>query len=134
VNILRGLGEKIKNSIIVQKILRSLAMRFDPKILSLEERQNLAMLSMDELHGILTTYEMRTKHENSSKREATFSMKASSIFSPSMEIISPSVTASTFVLDTSLYLCIWHQWQYYPTCWWYITTCHEKISLFLIFS
>jgi hypothetical protein len=36
-------------------------MRFDPKILSLEEREYLAMLSMDELHGILIAYEMRTK-------------------------------------------------------------------------
>jgi len=35
-------------------------MKFDPKILSLEERGDIAMLSMDELHGICTTYEMRT--------------------------------------------------------------------------
>ena len=32
VNIIRGLGEKIEGSIIVQKILRSLPMRFDSKI------------------------------------------------------------------------------------------------------
>jgi hypothetical protein len=36
-------------------------MRFDPKISSLEERQDLSMLSMDELHEIFTAYEMRTK-------------------------------------------------------------------------
>jgi hypothetical protein len=27
---------------------------------------------MDELHEILTTYEMRTKHDNPSKKEAAF--------------------------------------------------------------
>jgi hypothetical protein len=45
---------------IFQKILRSLSMRFDPKISSLEERENIGMLSMDELHGMFTTYEMGT--------------------------------------------------------------------------
>jgi hypothetical protein len=44
----------MKEPIIVQKVLRSLPMRFDPKISSLEERTNLDTLSMDELHGILT--------------------------------------------------------------------------------
>jgi hypothetical protein len=36
-------------------------MRFDPKISSLEERQDLGTLSMDDLNGIFTVYEMRTK-------------------------------------------------------------------------
>jgi hypothetical protein len=72
VNTIRGLGENIENSVIVQNIVISLPMRFDPKISSLEERQDMAMLSMDELHGILTTYEMRIEQENPSKREATF--------------------------------------------------------------
>jgi hypothetical protein len=47
-------------------------MRFDPKISALEERAYLATLSMDELHGILIAYEMRTKQNNPSKKEATF--------------------------------------------------------------
>jgi hypothetical protein len=72
VNTIKGLGEEIKDSVIVQKVLRSLPMRFDPKISSLEEREDLATLSMDELHGILTAYEMRTEQDNPSKKEATF--------------------------------------------------------------
>jgi hypothetical protein len=36
-------------------------MRFDPKVSSLEERADLSTLSMDELHGILTAFEMRTE-------------------------------------------------------------------------
>ena len=45
---------------IVQKILRSLPMRFDPNISALEERTYIGTLRMDELHGILTAYEIRT--------------------------------------------------------------------------
>jgi hypothetical protein len=36
-------------------------MRFDPKISSLEEREYLDSTSIDELHGIFTTCEMRTE-------------------------------------------------------------------------
>jgi hypothetical protein len=39
-------------------------MRFDPKIPALEEREDLNSKSMDELHGIFITYEMRTEKEN----------------------------------------------------------------------
>ena len=61
VNIIRGLGEKIEGSIIVQKILRSLPMIFDSKILAIEERSDMDTMTADELHGILIAYEMRTK-------------------------------------------------------------------------
>jgi hypothetical protein len=47
-------------------------MRFDPKISALEERQDLAILSMDELHGIFITYEMRLEQQNPSRRKAAF--------------------------------------------------------------
>ena len=60
VNAILGLGEEIKEYAIVQKVLRSLPMRFDPKISSLEEREDLESISMDELHGIFIEYEMRT--------------------------------------------------------------------------
>ena len=61
VNIIRGLGEEIEGLVIVQKILRSLPMGFDPKVSSLEETVYLVTLSMDELHGILKAYEIRTQ-------------------------------------------------------------------------
>jgi hypothetical protein len=72
VNAIIGLGEEIEESVIVQKVLRSLPMRFDPKISALEERSDLNSISMDELHGIFTAYEMRTKQENSDVKEAAF--------------------------------------------------------------
>jgi hypothetical protein len=61
INEIIGLGEEIKESIIVQNILRSLPMRFYPKISTLEERTYLNSISMDELHGIFTAYKMRTE-------------------------------------------------------------------------
>jgi hypothetical protein len=67
-----GLGGEIKESVIVQKVLRSLPMRFNPNILALEERLDLNSISMDELHGIFTAYEMRTEQENLDVKEAAF--------------------------------------------------------------
>ena len=60
ISTIKGLGIEIDDSVVVQKVLRCLPMIFDPKISSLEERVDLSMLNMDELHGISTTYEMRT--------------------------------------------------------------------------
>jgi hypothetical protein len=50
----------------------SLPMRFDPKISAIQERLALVALSVDELHGIVTTYEMRTKQDNPTMKEETF--------------------------------------------------------------
>jgi ribosome-binding factor A len=61
VNAIIGLGEEIEESVIVQKVLRSLPMRFNPNISALEERSDLNSIRIDELHGIFTTYEMRTE-------------------------------------------------------------------------
>jgi hypothetical protein len=72
VNTIKGLGEEVKEPVFVQKILRSLPMIFDPNISSLEEREDLGTISMDALHGIFITYEMRTEQENSSSKEETF--------------------------------------------------------------
>jgi hypothetical protein len=47
-------------------------MIFDHKISTLEERAYLDSISMDELHGIFTTYEMRIEQENIGIIEASF--------------------------------------------------------------
>jgi hypothetical protein len=72
VNAIIGLGEEIEEYIIVQKVLRSLPMRFNPKISGLEEISDLNSISMDELHGIFTAYEMRTEQKNPDLKEAAF--------------------------------------------------------------
>jgi hypothetical protein len=64
VNAILGLGEEIEESVIVQKILGSLPMRFNPKISGLEERSALDSINMDKLHEIFIAYEMRTEQEN----------------------------------------------------------------------
>jgi hypothetical protein len=72
VNNIIGLGDELKEHVVVKKVLRSLPMRFDSNISALEERVDLATLTMDELHGTLTTYEMRTEQDNLVTKEATF--------------------------------------------------------------
>jgi hypothetical protein len=73
VNAIIGLGEEIEEEyVIVQKVLRSLPMRFNTKISTLEERSYLNSISMDELHGIYTTYEMRIEQENPDVKEVAF--------------------------------------------------------------
>jgi hypothetical protein len=66
------LGVEVDDSVLVQKVLRSLPMRFVPKILALEEREDLSTLSMNKIHGIFTAYEKRTEQENPVTKEATF--------------------------------------------------------------
>ena len=70
VNSLKGLGENIEESTIVQKILRSIPDRFDSKVSAIEEMKDLDTLKMDELHGILIAYEMRKGSPNF--KEAAF--------------------------------------------------------------
>ena len=58
VNSITGLGEEVKESMIVQKVLRSLPLKYDAKVAAIEESRDLTKLTMDELHGIFTAYEM----------------------------------------------------------------------------
>ena len=44
---------------MVEKILRSLTSKFESKVSALEEKQDLQNITVVQLHGILTTYEMR---------------------------------------------------------------------------
>jgi hypothetical protein len=72
VNAMKGLGEKIEESILVQKILRSLLDKFNPKVSAIEELNDLKTLSIDQLLGTLTAYEMRINKDKSITREASF--------------------------------------------------------------
>jgi hypothetical protein len=72
VNAIIGLREEIEESVIVQKVLRYLPMRFNPKISTLEEILNLNSISMAELYGIFTAYEMRNEQQNTNVKEAAF--------------------------------------------------------------
>src|ERR1700733_1388668 len=71
VNCMKNLGEEIKEAIVVEKVLRSLSPMFESKVSAIEEKENLRILTMYQLHGILTAYEMR-KGGPSDRREAAF--------------------------------------------------------------
>jgi len=68
---MKKLGEEIKEAVVVEKVLRSLSPRFESKVSAIEEKENQRNLTMSQLHGILTAYEMR-KGGPSDRREATF--------------------------------------------------------------
>ena len=72
VNAIKGLGGKLKEREVVSKVLRTLPMKYDSKVITLEEWDDLDKLTADELHGILIAYEMRTGLNESSRKEATF--------------------------------------------------------------
>jgi hypothetical protein len=72
VNSMKGLGEKIEEPFLVQKILRSLLDKFNSKVSTIEELSDLKTLSIEQLLGTLTAYEMRINKDKSSTREAYF--------------------------------------------------------------
>ncbi|RAZ94811.1 hypothetical protein DK853_33245, partial [Klebsiella oxytoca] len=60
-----------KDAIVVEKILRSLSPKFESKVSAIEENANLQTLTMYQLHGNLTSFEMR-KGGPSNRREDAF--------------------------------------------------------------
>eukprot|EP00253_Pinus_taeda_P014759 PITA_14759 len=71
VNCMKNLGEEIKEAVVVEKFLRSLSPRFESKVSAIEEKENLRNLTMSQLHGILTSYEM-SKGGPLDRREVVF--------------------------------------------------------------
>ena len=72
VNAMKGLGETFDDSLLIQKILRSLPDKFNPKVFAIEELNDLKTLSIDRLLGTLIAYEMRISKDKSITREASF--------------------------------------------------------------
>jgi len=57
-NSFESLGEKISDEKLVRKILRSLPKKFDMKVTSIEEAQNISSLKVNELIGSLQNFEI----------------------------------------------------------------------------
>jgi hypothetical protein len=72
VNSMKGLGEKIEDVLLVQKILRSLPDRFNPKFYAIEEPNDLKTLFIDQLLVTLIAYEMRISKDKYTTREESF--------------------------------------------------------------
>eukprot|EP00253_Pinus_taeda_P029759 PITA_29759 len=71
VNCMKNLGEEIKEVTLVEKVLRSLSTKFESKVSATEKKQDLQSITMTQLHGILTAFEMR-KGGPSDMREVAF--------------------------------------------------------------
>jgi hypothetical protein len=56
VNAMKALGEKIEEPSLVQKTLRSMLDRFNPKVSAIEELNDIKDLAFDQLLGMLTAY------------------------------------------------------------------------------
>jgi hypothetical protein len=73
VNAIRGLGEELNESLVVQKVLISLLLKYDAKVSAIEENRDLTKMTMDELHGSLIAYGMRIGTESDQpNNEAAF--------------------------------------------------------------
>ena len=72
VNNMKALGEPTKECVIVKNILRYLPSRFNIKVLAIGETTNLETLTMNQLLGNLTTYDMRLPKGKSNVREVAF--------------------------------------------------------------
>jgi hypothetical protein len=75
VNVIRGSGEEIGESLVVQFFLISLLLKYDAKVSSIEETRDLTKMTMDELHGSLMAYEMRTGTESDQPNNRKFRKK-----------------------------------------------------------
>jgi hypothetical protein len=71
VNAIRGLGEEIDESLVVQKVLISLLLKYDAKVSAIEETRDLTKMTMDELHGSLIAYEIRIGTKSDFPNNAT---------------------------------------------------------------
>ena len=60
---IKGLGKATNEQEVVQKVLISLPIRFNPKVSAIKEHKHLEKLTIDALRGTLTTYEVRIGHE-----------------------------------------------------------------------
>jgi hypothetical protein len=69
---MKALGEKFEEPSLVHKILRSLLDRFNPKVSSIEELNDLKTLEFDQLLGTLSAYEMRIVKDKPTSREESF--------------------------------------------------------------
>jgi len=72
---MRSYGEKVTDQTIVEKILRSLAPKFDHVVAAIEESKDLSVFSFDELMGSLQAHEARLNRSTEKNEEKAFQVK-----------------------------------------------------------
>ncbi|KAH9291443.1 hypothetical protein KI387_043368, partial [Taxus chinensis] len=77
VNQIRSYGETLEDQKIVEKILRSLPIKFDSVVVAIEESKDLTQLSVDELMGSLLAHEQRLNRSGASSLENAFKAQLS---------------------------------------------------------
>ena len=66
VNQIKSHGDTLDDQKVVEKILRSLPIRFDPIVVAIEESKDLSQVSIDSLMGSLQTHEKILNRSNCS--------------------------------------------------------------------
>lgn len=69
---IRGYGEEVKGEVVVLKVISSMTYKYEYKISTIEEGREIDKLTLNELHGIFTTYETRMGDGDPYIKEATF--------------------------------------------------------------
>ncbi|XP_057426461.1 uncharacterized protein LOC130719879 [Lotus japonicus] len=67
VNLMKGCGEKITDVMVIEKIMRSLAPKFDYIVVAIEESKDVDNMKIEELQSSLEAHEMRLADRNSVK-------------------------------------------------------------------
>lgn len=66
-NLMAGCGEKLSDQTIIEKILCTLAPRFDHIVVAIEESKNLGAMEVEELQGSLVPHELRLNERSTDK-------------------------------------------------------------------
>jgi hypothetical protein len=75
VNQIRRFGENLSDQKVVEKILRSMPMKYDHVVAAIEESKDLSVLTVDELFGSLQSHEDRMKRYEENSKENAFYTK-----------------------------------------------------------
>ncbi|GAV73119.1 UBN2 domain-containing protein, partial [Cephalotus follicularis] len=78
INALKGLGKVYTNHELVRKILRCLPKSLEPKVIAIEEANDLSTFSLEDLLGSLMTHELRMSDQaRNEPKKKTIALKAS---------------------------------------------------------
>ena len=78
VNQIKICGETLTTRVVVSKILRSLAPKFDHMVVAIEEGKDLSKLKKEELQGTLESHEQRMSERAASKTKSKVALQESS--------------------------------------------------------
>ena len=79
VNQMKVCGEVLTSIFVVEKILRSLAPKFDHVILAIEKSKDLSKLTKEELQGTLESHEQRMAERAAGKSKSDMALQAAAL-------------------------------------------------------